>query len=199
MKKAIKNILLVAMIFIIVFLLYALLDIYDIPSQVGIPIQRINWDAAGLVCGNLVVVALFAITYQALDKRSIQKAQNQRTLAIHMIHSTISACCAQVDLLKNSRYMNALLNSMDTEIPLDENSHTHLMFKIPFEYHETIVSFAADGVISDEEFMIYHMAKLSYYTFVNTIFTHYENEEIRGSAEQMLSDMLEMAEALLDA
>ena len=199
MKNAIKDILLVAMIFIIVFLLYALLDIYDIPSRVGIPIQRVNWDAAGLVCGNLVVVSLFAITYQALDKRSIQKAHNQRTLAVHMMHATISACRAQVDLLKNSRYMDALLNSMDTEIPLDENPHTHMMFKIPFDYHETIVSFAADGVISDEEFTIYHLVKISYYAFVNTIFTHYKNEEMRDGAEQMLSNTLEMAEALLDA
>lgn len=151
MKKAIKDILLVAMLFIIVFLLYALLDIYDIPSGVGIPIQRINWDAAGLVCGNLVVVALFSITYQVLDKRSIQKAQNQRRVALHMIKATLSACNSQIELLKNSRFTDSLLHNIDFDKNLEENSLFQIVLTLPFENHEAIVSFAAEGVISDYE------------------------------------------------
>ena len=184
MKKAIKDILLVVVLFISVFLLCALLDIYDIPSQIGIPIQHINWDVAGLVCGNLVVVALFSITYQVLDKRSIQKEHNQRRVAIYMLRDTMTLCSTVIEWMKEPHTLESILKKIDTSKPVNEDAFFQKLLAIPFSDHESIVSFATTGILSEEEFSNYNTMRMYYRLTIVSLITFPDDEEAKNAAVQ---------------
>ena len=85
MKKCIFKIILscLALTFI-----YFLLDINDLPAGIGIHSEKINWDIASIVIGNLVVIGLYFITYSLIDNRSIEKDKNQREVALLLLNKT---------------------------------------------------------------------------------------------------------------
>jgi len=176
-----------------------LLDVFDVPTQLGFPLHHINWDAAGLLCGNLVVIALYIITYLALDKRSIQKEHNRRRVAIYMMQAAVDACHAQIDLLNNSGFMESLLSKIDSGDTLDNNPIVYKMLTLPFDDHEAITAFAADGVISEEEFVAYHMVKNAFRMFVTSSLTFHDVEELKSGTEQAFVAAVEIAQELLKA
>ena len=49
MKSTLKDIWRIACISLLLLLVYTVCDILDLPSRIGIPVQYINWDAAGLL------------------------------------------------------------------------------------------------------------------------------------------------------
>ena len=50
-----------------------LLDVLNLPSHLEIEVSNINWDLNIGLLTNLIVVTLFSITYEILDKRTAEK------------------------------------------------------------------------------------------------------------------------------
>ena len=58
-----------------------LLDVLNLPSHLGIEVSNINWDLNIGLLTNLVVVTLFSITYEILDKRTAEKEKNKEEIS----------------------------------------------------------------------------------------------------------------------
>lgn len=197
MKKVLKGVACTAVIFAALICLCAWLDMNDIPSRMGIPVHLINWDAAGVVGGNLIVVALFAITYIALDKRSIQKEHNRHRVAIYLIHQAIVLCKSQLPLLKNDVFMSSLVDDINPDQSINENPPTHRLLSMPFEDHEAIITFAAEGVISEEELKAYYMVKGAHMALISTFTMSLSDDETKKNVETVFEATVELAEAVL--
>lgn len=63
-------------IFIVMFGIF-LLDVFDVPSVMDIPICNINFDMWSI----LIVIVLFMLTYELLDKRDNARKKNQEEVA----------------------------------------------------------------------------------------------------------------------
>ena len=193
MKGTLKDILRIACISLLLLLIYVVCDIFDLPSRIGIPVQYINWDAAGLLCGNLVVIALFAITYRALDKRSIQKEHNQRQVALYMLRTTLNACSAQINLLKDNPILLSTANMTDFNKPADDSSLFQRLLTTPFEDHEAIVNFASNGVITEIEYFVYHSARNTYLAYITTVIVYHGEDNIKLVAQEKVLSTLQSA------
>ena len=198
MKKIFKEIRHVITLGMSLMAVYVVIDIFDLPSRMGIPVQCINWDVASMLCGNLVVIALFAITYHALDKRNIQKEHNQRRVAIYMLRGTVMACRSQIKTLKDPRVNKTILDKIDFGKTLDNDSAYHKLLVMPFSDHDSIVSFAAAGVLSEEEFAVYNEIKTYYRLLITTMVTFVDAEKMINSAERNFNGVIIKAEEMLD-
>lgn len=198
MKKTFKEISHVVKLCAFLLAAYIMIDIFDLPSRMGIPVQCINWDVASMLCGNLVVIALFAITYHALDKRNIQKEHNQRRVAIYMLRGTLMACCSQIKMLKDPRVFETLFRKIDFDKTLDDDSAYHKLLIMPFSDHDSIVSFASSGVLSEEEFSVYNEIRTHYRLLITTMITFFDVDEMKMAAERNFNGVIIKAEEMLD-
>ena len=80
--------------------IYFLLDINDLPAGIGIHSEKINWDIASIVIGNLVVIGLYLITFSLLDSRQIKMSKNQREVALLLMFKTYEQCKESVLLFE---------------------------------------------------------------------------------------------------
>ena len=193
MKKTLKDILCIARIFVILLLLYAVLDLFNVPSRIGFPIENVNWDAAGVLCGNLIVVALFVITYQVLDKRSVQKEHNRRKVAVYMLQSTLEACISQIKGLKDPDVMKGILERIDLDKMDADDPNYRRLLTTPFADHEYIISFASEGVISEKEFSAYNRMRERYRFVVVCYVFFYDVEEFKNYAEDWFNAEMKIA------
>lgn len=194
MKKTIKEILTITGICAFLVLLFIILDVWNIPSRIGIPIQHINWDAFNLLLGNLVVIGLFFITYRALDIRNIQKEHNQRKIALYMLRGIVSACISQIDFLKRPDIIQTVLNKIDFDKTSNEDPYFHKLLTTPFVDHDSIVTFATEGVISEEEFSDYNAIRTYYRLLITTMITYHDLEALKIAAEKEFINAIKKAE-----
>lgn len=197
MKETLKDILRIVGICVILLSFYVMIDILNVPSGLGLPMQCINWDAASLVCGNLVVIALFALTYRALDKRSIQKEHNQRKVAVYMLRGTLMACTSQIQMLKDPRVMETILKKVDFNKTADNDATYNKLLTAPFTDHESIVSFASEGVLSEEEFSDYNGVRTYYHLMITCLITFHDLDALKVKAEAKFNEAISKAEATI--
>lgn len=184
MKKTFKEISHVVKLCAFLLAAYIMIDIFDLPSRMGLPVQCINWDVASILCGNLVVIALFAITYRALDKRNIQKEHNQRRVAIYMLRGAMTLCTTVIEWMHESHTLEKVLQKIDSSKPINEDTFFQKLLSMPFADHESIVSFASAGVLSEEEFSDYNVIRMYYRLTLVSLITFPDDEEAKNAAVQ---------------
>ena len=140
---------------------------------------------------------MFAITYRALDKRSIQKEHNQRKVALYMLRGTMLACQEQIKLLKDTRVIDTILKKIDFDKTADDDDTYHKLLTTPFGDHESIISFASQGVISEEEFSDYNGVRTYFRLLVTCLITYHDLDVLKTKAEAEFNAAIRKAEATI--
>lgn len=135
--------------------IYFLLDINDLPAGIGIHSEKINWDIASIVIGNLVVIGLYLITFSLLDSRQIKMSKNQREVALLLMSKTYEQCKESVLLFERREVREKAVEKCDFDKVIHEDKQLQYYLDFPFEFHEQIVEFASTGIISKKEFFDY--------------------------------------------
>ena len=135
--------------------IYFLLDINDLPAGIGIHSEKINWDIASIVIGNLVVIGLYLITFNLLDSRQIKMSKNQREVALLLMSKTYEQCKESVLLFERREVREKAVEKCDFDKVIHEDKQLQYYLDFPFEFHEQIVEFASTGIISKKEFSDY--------------------------------------------
>lgn len=71
-----------AISYFLISIILVFLDYFNVFSTLGFRMGNINWDFTGMVITNVIVVLLFVITYETLDKRSAEKENNKRLIPV---------------------------------------------------------------------------------------------------------------------
>ena len=146
---------------------YLLLDIINIPSRIGLDVSSVNWDSAALILGNIIVIGLFLVTYFLLDRRSVEKENNQREIAKRMILSMFDSCIEMAELFDDEDNRAQAIKHCDFYKLDFEDAVKSTYLNLPFEHHDAVLGFATSGVISAEEFEEYMKVQKEYKAHVN--------------------------------
>lgn len=146
---------------------YLLLDIFNVPSRMGIDIPSVNWDSAALVVGNIIVIGLFMVTYFLLDKRNVEKENNQREIAKRMLLTMYDSCVEMAELFEDEDNRAQAIKHCDFNKLEFEDAVMSTYLNLPFEHHDAVLDFATAGVISAEEFEDYMKIQKQYKAHVN--------------------------------
>lgn len=197
MKNRTRNIILLCICLLVGF---CIVDIFNLPSRVGIRIDNINWNAMNLICGNIVVVGLAVITYYLIDKRQQERQNNQRNLAVYLLQKTYENCKMNVDV-----YEYDVCEIKNTEKLNDEkrNKTIKIYQQQPFLLHADILEMAKQGVIKDKEYEMYLEVKASFEKYVvvlfGTVIDSFFSETCLNQREEEVLKKIEEAQKALEA
>lgn len=163
-KKTIAKIIVPFFIGVIVLIL---IDFFDLAQG-----HRFNWDFISVLSRDTVTVVVFIITYVVFNKyqndkiqTDLEKAKNQKEVAYTLLR-------------KEFRHLNSIQEMLSDDfietfkkLSYDEIKKINLLSLMDFEYDDSIVEFAKNGIISGEDFKSYIEIRLICNTFIKVIET----------------------------
>lgn len=164
--------------------IYFFLDINDLPAGIGIHSEKINWDIASIVIGNLVVIGLYLITFSLLDSRQIQMSKNQREVALLLMSKTYEQCKESVLLFERREVREKAVEKCDFDKVIHEDKQLQYYLDFPFEFHEQIVEFASTGIISKKEFSDYLELREAFRKHINIRIMFFDREDLPNSTKK---------------
>lgn len=164
--------------------IYFLLDINDLPAGIGIHSEKINWDIASIVIGNLVVIGLYLITFSLLDSRQIKMSKNQREVALLLMFKTYEQCKESVLLFERREVREKAVEKCDFDKVIHEDKQLQYYLDFPFEFHEQIVAFASTGIISKKEFSDYLELREAFRKHINIRIMSFDREELPNATKR---------------
>lgn len=164
--------------------IYFLLDINDLPAGIGIHSEKINWDIASIVIGNLVVIGLYLITFNLLDSRQIKMSKNQREVALLLMSKTYEQCKESVLLFERREVREKAVEKCDFDKVIHEDKQLQYYLDFPFEFHEQIVEFASTGIISKKEFSDYLELREAFRKHINIRIMLFDREDLPNSTKK---------------
>lgn len=167
-KKSKKNTKLATKISIIVIVcllfnaLYIIADYLNLFSLLGVNTKQINIAFTSIIVSNSIVVLLYMITYFSLDSRNITKRDNQRAIAELLLLSTYKSTSDSVKLFQDDKVAITALDHCQTNKLLSQDPVMQGYIDLPFKQNEMICGFAAEGIITADEFANYLKVKELY-------------------------------------
>lgn len=175
----------------IIILLTVMLDIFNIPSKIGIPMASVNWNVISLIIGNLLVILIALITYLLIDKRNREKDKNQREIALLLLNKTYEQCYESVLLFDNPKIREKAVEKCDFDKVLHEDKQLMYYLEYPFQYHDNIVELSCSGIISQKEFSDYIDVRIAFQKHINIMIMLFDKED---PAMQTRRDFIETYE-----
>lgn len=154
-----------------------LLDFFDVPSKIGIPMDSVNWDAISLIVGNLLVILIAVITYLLIDKRNREKEKNQREIAVYTLQNIYEQCLFEFKKFDHPKYVEYAKKCFDNDDPDFQKAKEKFLYDGPYDAHSDIVEFAKNGIISKNEYQTYLEIKKEHYTYVLLRLVFYDDQE----------------------
>lgn len=161
-----------AISYFLISIILVFLDYFNVFSTLGFRMGNINWDFTGMVITNVIVVLLFVITYETLDKRSAEKENNKRLIAISLIKQSYEQCVWYTDTLTKEIVEKYIVPKMNFDGGADENKVVTNLKNAPFENDGAILSLVYDGQVSVDTINGYFRIKqlFSQYITMRTTF-----------------------------
>ena len=132
--------------------LVLLFDYFNLSKYVNINVSNFNLDGISLIIGNLVVVALFLLTYFLIDARSVKKEANKRNIALVILKSTYASCKEMAIIFEDEDSRTKAAQKCDFNKVIHEDKVMMRYLNIPFEENDMVLEFTKDGILSAEEF-----------------------------------------------
>lgn len=164
-----------------------LLDIFDVPSKLGVPMDSVNWDALSLIVGNLLVILIAVITYFLIDKRNREKEKNQREVAVYTLQNIYEQCLSEFKKFDHPKYTEYAKKCFDNEDPDFQKAKEQFLYDGPYDAHSDIVEFAKNGIISKNEYQTYLEIKEAHHMYVFLRLMFYDEKE---NAEVLRNDVI---------
>ena len=86
---------------VVVFVLYIVIDMINLPSLLHISIPNINNDYLELVVNSAVVIVLYIISYFYVDNKEDAKEKNSRDTVRILMQKSYNECLENIGMLEN--------------------------------------------------------------------------------------------------
>lgn len=178
----------IAALIILVFL-----DIANLPTKLGLPMGSLNWDLLSLLVGNSVVIALFLITFNLIDRKKLQTEENQRKTACLLLEHTYKTCKTTASMLQMPEMIEAIVKKCDFDKPVYEEPIHQRLRNSAFEHNNEILAFASDGLITKDELSEYLQVQEYYKGYVSNRIMLYDRPHLTLDNYKKLCNMLDSA------
>ena len=180
-----------AISYFLLSIILIILDYYNVFSALGFGIGKINWDFTGMVIANMIVVLLFVITYETLDRRSAEKENNKRLIAISLIKQSYEQCVWYTNTLSKEIVEKYIVPKMNFDGGADENKIVMNLKNAPFENDGAILSLVYDGQISVETINGYFKIKQLFSQYITMRTTFFDAPDLYEPAITNLRNKIE--------
>lgn len=189
-SKFIKSMVKVVLIMLVINCVYFVADYFNVVSLLNIDVQKINWDISSIVISNCVVIGLYLITYIFLDKRHIEKEDNQRAVADMILLTTYESTLEIVELFENQEALESAAKKCDFEKLEFQDLVLQQYLNLPFQHNETIGEFAKNGIITAKEYKDYLSIKENYQKHIRIKLTFFDIELFHNYKKDDLMKLL---------
>ena len=143
-----------------------LLDLFNVPSSLGLNMEAVNWDAMALIVGNALVILIACITYLLIDQRNCRKEINQRSNAIYLLRSIYTGLQHAIKTTQEQTFSCMLL-----QMDFDHRTSIQKSFlSLSTFMQESIRNFSESGVLSPKEYETYFRICAEYMYNINLCF-----------------------------
>lgn len=150
---------------IIVLLIVFILDVINISDLINIPLYNINLDLWNI----LIIVILYILTYEIIDKRDNKRKQNQEELARILLEETYKECDKYKNMIDSEIFKRICPKRFPGDQTMENNAAYHDIRKAPFEHDSIIFSLGEEGIISASEMLNYINVKNKYSIYFSNI------------------------------
>lgn len=166
-------------------------DIFDLPSKWGFHTSRLNLELESIVIANGVVVLSFWLGYILINRRQIDKENNQELVALYLLKDAYTHCQGLLNSFVNEGFIKTI-NALGPK-PSNLNDPILSHFRtFPFvETNDTIIALAQNGIIDGEQIGKYLDIKQRFASFVDAQIIRYQDNETIGNAKELLDDINE--------
>lgn len=171
---------------LVVIIVLLLLDYIDLPTSVGIDINRFNIDFSIAVLTSGIAVILFLQTYFTIDKVTKQKEENKQQIAVLLINDI----CREMEEVVNKVLIDKIVN--DNILPkIDFNSYSESSIitnlkNMPFENENNLYDLLRDGQLPKDMFLNYLQLKQHYKSYITMRIIYFDAPEIYETLKRRL-------------
>lgn len=171
---------------LVVIIVLLLLDYIDLPTSVGIDINRFNIDFSIAVLTSGIAVILFLQTYFTIDKVTKQKEENKQQIAVLLINDI----CREMEEVVNKVLIDKIVN--DNILPkIDFNSYSESsvitnLKNMPFENENNLYDLLRDGQLPKDMFLNYLQLKQHYKSYITMRIIYFDAPEIYETLKRRL-------------
>lgn len=182
------------LIFFIAVIIIGIFDFMNISSVIGIPFENINLDLWNI----LIVIILFIITYEIIDRRDNNRKKNQEEIASVLLNETYKDCCEYIKLIDSQKFKEMCPKIFPGDQTIENNTAYYNLRDAPFEYDSNIFALAEQGIISHSDIKQYIEIKNQYHIFLTNIIVFYDRDEFTLSLKNKLEVSVHKAMKWID-
>ena len=133
---------------IILFIIYLLLDYFNLPSFIGLSSKTINVDLFDAIFNGIIVIVLYIISFFYIDNKQNEKDANSRDVAETLFKKTYQECKQNLEFLDNKIVVEKyIIPKVDGNKTDSENKVVRNLQTLPFDSYDTIMDLATSGYI----------------------------------------------------
>ena len=137
-----------------------------------------NFDIFSLIVSNAIVIVLFGITYILIDKRNIEKDENQNEIVRIMLNEMFLECKKSIEVFTPQVIEKYVVPKVDFNASSKSDKVTTNMRNSNFIYDEIIFESAKNGIITKDDFSDYSKLKRLYSTYIEFAITFYDAQHL---------------------
>ena len=152
-----KNVAWVIMTSALIIAMFLFIDYFNLPSLIGVNTSSLNLDFWSLFISNVVVIALFLITFILFDKRKLSKEKMADYSGTVLLLDTYREC---------ESYLNILNNVVVDKDDIIGANTKEMISTEPFANYNKVFELFSNGHIPLERYNAYAEIKRTYESFV---------------------------------
>lgn len=141
------------------------LDVINFSYIIKIPFSNLNLELWSI----LVVIILYTLTYEIIDKRDNKRKQNQEEVAKILLEESYRSCMQFIKMIDTVEFKKTCPKRFPGNQTMENNTVYHEMIKAPFEHDSIIFSLGEAGVISAFDISNYLMVKSKYSIYFTNV------------------------------
>lgn len=183
---------------IICFLVYVMLDYFNVCVKIGLTIGNINIDLFSSLLNATVVITLYLVSYFVIEKRAIKKEKNAKDVVDVLIEDTYKKCKVMLSAAEKRTFVKKyIFPKVTNDKPMFEDKFLNHLKSYPFSSYETIMQFCVNGIIDKEYIKEYLYVKSTYERLLSNRITMFDlitpKDELQA---RFLKEMEEDAKSL---
>ena len=192
-SKQIKKIIFVSSIIIFVYLIIDYLNLF---SLIGLNAGRINENLLGIIVNSVVVISLYLVTFEFVDKRNEARERNKVLTAKHMLKHIYSDCINNMEYMDDAKLRPYITRYVDPDKTIEKDNKFRIFEESPFNDEASLMEFFNDGTLSKDVYDSYLANKMNYFQFmtISLIFPDvpYEVDKARQKALSSLNKSIDI-------
>lgn len=147
-------------------------DYLNIPSVLGYNVDNMNWAFSLGIFANIIVVTLYVITYETLDKHTSEKEANKNKISEYLILQCYEQCLWWLSNLSDNVVEKHIVPEMDFNST--ENKVVTNILNAPFQNENAIMNLINDGQVSLHSVQGYFKVKQLFSQYVTIRITFFD-------------------------